>query len=92
MEDASTSISKYEIIHARMEQLFPGNSIEAYKKQMMKKPEKLLEIKDSQLKMTRDLIDYLEDVYMKYIDFLDVHGKLAESPLKNYLSPSLDQF
>ena len=92
MEDVSAAISKYEIIHARMEQLFPGNSLEAYKKQMLKKPEKLLKIKDNQLKMSRDLIDNLEEVYLNYIDFLDVYGKLAESPLKNFLSPALEQF
>lgn len=86
------SIEKYEIVNAKIEELFPGNSLDLYKKQMNKNPDKLLQIKNDQIRMRLSRLEYLQEAYSNYIDFLDVYGKLAETPLKNYLLPGLDEY
>jgi hypothetical protein len=85
------SISKYQTIDAKLEQLFPDNSLDFYKKHISKDADKLLKIKNSQIKMNDSKLEYLEEIYSNYIDFLDIYGKLSEIPLKNYLLPGLDQ-
>ncbi len=85
-----SSISKYEIVNSRLEQLFPGNSAEIYKKELEKNPGKFLSIKENHIRMKNLKLDNQEDAYLDYIEFLDVYGKLTEAPLRNYLTPSLD--
>jgi hypothetical protein len=86
-----TSISKYQIINTKIQNLFPDNSFEYFKKYIDKDPDKLLNIKNSQIKMNMTRLECLEETYSNFIDLLDVYGKLSEAPLKNYLVPGLDE-
>jgi hypothetical protein len=86
-----TSISKYNIINNKLDQLFPGNTFDIYQKHIGKDPDKLLKIKNTQLKLLGSRLELLEETYSNYIDFIDVYGRLSETPLRNYLLPGLDE-
>ena len=90
LTDLSASLGKLRIIESRMNQLFPGNSMELYNKRADKDPDNLLKIQNSLIRMKEVRLEYLEDTYSDFINLLDVYGKLAEAPLRNYLSPELE--
>lgn len=52
----------------------------------------LLEIKESQLRKERTILNIEEDIYFYYLDILKTSGKMIEMPFVNYLSEDLGSF
>ena len=86
------SINKFGIVNSKLSLLFPNDSMEAYSRNADNDPNDLLNIKNNLIKLKDTRLEMLYEVYLNYIEFLDVSGKLPETPLVNYLSPGLNQF
>lgn len=52
----------------------------------------LLQVKESQLKRQNRLLQIEYDIYLNYLDLIDLSGKVMEMPLRNYLSKGLKSF
>lgn len=52
----------------------------------------LLQIKESQLKRKRSILNIEEDIYTSYLELVEMTGKMMETPFVNYLSEALENF
>jgi|GEM_PF-1057873 len=78
--------AQYDILSERTKS---GNAATSFKKYMEMEginPITLLKLKESMLKSDMRLIKNRTNIRLKYIQLLNVLGKLTEKPIKNYLS------
>ena len=89
--DLKKLLEQYDLL---MEKKEAGN-IEAAMERYMHlegvRPIVLLEMRESILQRDVALEELWRDINTSYIDFLDKTGKLVEKPLRNYISPNLEQ-
>lgn len=78
--------AQYDILAQRTEN---GNATTSFKKYMKMdgiNPITLLKLKESMLKSDMKLIKIRTNVRLKYVQLINVLGKLTEKPIRNYLS------
>jgi len=76
-----TSVNKFNVVDSKLMQLFPGYSMDPYTKNPIMTRMILLNIKSTMIKLKNRRLELLYEVYLNYSEFLDVSGKLSESPL-----------
>ncbi len=82
-------MQQYQVVKGIKERNSVAPSLSLYKKMKGINPLILLKLKESMLKNEMSLAKIIHRIYSKYIELLNVSGKLTEKPLKNYLSNQL---
>lgn len=82
---------QYDLLVQQLAENEKNYSLEHYAKTGTD-PLVLLQIKESQLRRKRAILNVEEDIYMMYLDLMDLTGKMIEQPFVNYLSEGLDNF
>jgi len=89
--ELSILFDKYELLQQQLQESLETYSAEAYIKTGTD-PLVVLQIKSSQLRKQRKLIEIEQDIYENYLELLFSSGKIIESPFVNYLSEELETF
>jgi hypothetical protein len=78
-------LAQYDVLNGKKETSKAESSLETYMGVEGADPLILLKFKESMLKTDIALEKINNRIYTKYIDLLDISGKLVEQPAKNYL-------
>jgi hypothetical protein len=89
--DVNRLISQYTLLKAKKTRSNTRASFHAYQRMEGVSPLILLKLKESLLKTDIVMQKINRRIYEKYIQFLDISGKLSEKPYKNYLSGNLER-
>ncbi len=84
--DINRLISQYKILQEKKEGSKSQSSLDIYRRMSGVSPLVLLKLKESILKTDIAIQRITHQIYEKYLNFLDISGKLSEKPLKNCLS------
>ncbi len=84
-------LKQYDYLTEQLDNLKKNYSIEHYSKTGTD-PMVLLQIKESQIKRKRAILNVENDIYMTYIELLGLTGQMVELPFVNYLSEQLENF
>jgi outer membrane protein TolC len=90
LRDLERSIKQYDILLGRKAASNAESSLEIFKRIEGTNPLKLLKMKKSILKTEVAITKMKRRILRKYINLLDVSGKLSEKPLRNRLSTNLE--
>ncbi|CAN2044704.1 Outer membrane efflux protein [Candidatus Magnetomoraceae bacterium gMMP-13] len=88
--DVSRLIKQYSVLNAKKTQSKAKSFFDIYRRMEGANPLILLKLKESLLKTDISMQKITRRIYKKYINFMDISGKLSEKPLKNYLSDNLE--
>jgi hypothetical protein len=88
--DLERSMKQYDILLERQAASNAKSSLEVFQRIEGTHPLKLLKMKKSMLRTEVALTKMKRRIFRKYINLLDVSGKLAEKPLRNHLSTNLE--
>jgi hypothetical protein len=83
-------LRQYEVVLANKKLGGIESSLKSYMRLEGADPLALLELKESILKRDISLANIQHEIFLNHIELLDVSGKLSETPLKNYISASLE--
>jgi len=84
-------LDQYAVLSGKRRSGMAGSSLEAYLGIEGFDPLALLEFKESILKTDIALEKINYQIYTKYIELLDISGKLIEKPIINYLSENNEE-
>ncbi|MDY6861820.1 MAG: hypothetical protein SV062_02405 [Thermodesulfobacteriota bacterium] len=84
-------IRKHKVLLKKKENDHIESSIKTYSQIEGLNPMILLKIKESSLKRDIALERIKYEIFKKYIELLDVTGRLSDKPLKNYISMDLEE-
>jgi hypothetical protein len=84
-------LDQYAVLYGKRRSGMAGSSLEAYLGIEGFDPLALLEFKESILKTDIALEKINYQIYIKYIELLDISGKLIEKPIINYLSENNEE-
>jgi hypothetical protein len=84
--DIKRLISQYKVLQEKKEGSRSQSSLDIYRRMSGVSPLVLLKLKESVLKTDIAIQKITHQIYEKYLNFLDISGKLSEKPLRNYLS------
>jgi len=90
LRDLERSIKQYDILLARKAASNAESSLQVFQRIEGTNPLKLLKMKNSMLKTEVAITKMKRRILRKYVNLLDVSGKLFEKPLRNHLSTSLE--
>jgi outer membrane protein TolC len=90
LRDLERSITQYDILLRRKAASNAESSLEVFQRIEGTHPIKLLKMKKSMLSTEIAISKMTHRILKKYINLLDVSGKLFERPLKNHLSNNLE--
>lgn len=90
--DLSLLHQKYLLLQAQKRDDPARNTLERYLQIEGIPPLTLLELQENILKKDLLLLETEYEIYLKYIDLLDITGRLAMMPLRNYLSTKFELF
>ncbi|CAN2041950.1 Outer membrane efflux protein [Candidatus Magnetomoraceae bacterium gMMP-15] len=90
LRDVSRLIKQYSVLNAKKTQSKAKSFFDIYRRMEGANPLILLKLKESLLKTDISMQKITRRIYKKYINFMDISGKLSEKPLKNYLSDNLE--
>jgi hypothetical protein len=90
LRDLERSMKQYDILLERKAASNAEPSLEVFKRIEGTNPLKLLKLKKSMLRTEVALTKMKRRILRKYINLLDVSGKLSEKPLRNHLSKGLE--
>jgi hypothetical protein len=90
LRDLERSIKQYDILVGRKAASNAEASLEVFQRMEGANPLKLLKMKKSMLKTEVALVKMTRRIHRKYVNLLDVSGKLFEKPLVNHLSKDLE--
>ena len=90
LRDLERSIKQYDILLGRKAASNAESSLEVFKRIEGTNPLKLLKMKKSMLKTEVAITKMKRRILRKYVNLLDVSGKLFEKPLRNHLSTDLE--
>jgi outer membrane protein TolC len=90
LRDLERSIAQYDILLGRKAASNAESSLEVFQRIEGTNPLKLLKMKKSMLKTEVAITKMKRRILRKYVNLLDVSGKLFEKPLRNHLSTSLE--
>ncbi len=90
LRDLERSMKQYDILLQRQAASNAKSSLEVFQRIEGTNPLKLLKMKKSMLRTEVALTKMKRRIFRKYINLLDVSGKLAEKPLRNHLSTNLE--
>ena len=88
--DVNRLIAQYIVLKAKNTRSKTQSSFDTYRRMEGVSPLILLKLKESLLKTDIAMQKINRRIYEKYIQFLDISGKLSEKPYKNYLSDNLE--
>ena len=91
-QDLDMIFREYDFVQKQVNESQTLYSLDHYASVQGSSPIILLRMKELVLKRQAQLISLEHTAYQKYIKLLDLTGKLAEMPLKNYLSVGLTGF
>ena len=91
-QDLDMIFREYDFVQKQVNESQTLYSLDHYANVQGSSPIILLRMKELVLKRQAQLISLEHTAYQKYIKLLDLTGKLAEIPLKNYLSVGLTGF
>jgi hypothetical protein len=89
--DVNRLIAQYSVLKAKKTRSNTRASFNTYRRMEGVSPLILLKLKESLLKTDIVMQKINRRIYKKYIQFLDISGKLSEKPYKNYLSDNLER-
>lgn len=90
LRDLERSVKQYDILLGRKAVSNAESSLEVFKRIEGTNPLKLLKMKKSVLKTQVAITKMKRRILRKYVNLLDVSGKLSEKPLRNHLSANLE--
>jgi hypothetical protein len=90
LRDLERSIKQYEILLGRKAASNAASSLDTFQRIEGTNPLKLLKMKKSMLKTEVAIVKMTRRIHRKYVNLLDVSGKLFEKPLVNHLSSDLE--
>jgi hypothetical protein len=90
LRDLERSIKQYDILLGRKAVSNAESSLEVFKRIEGTNPLKLLKMKKSILKTEVAITKMKRRILRKYVNLLDVCGKLSEKPFRNHLSTNLE--
>jgi len=90
LRDLERSIKQYDILLGRKAASNAESSLEIFQRIEGANPLKLLKMKKSMLKTEEATVKMTRRILRKYVNLLDVSGRLSERPLKNHLSKNLE--
>jgi len=90
LRDLERSIKQYDILLGRKAASNAESSLETLKRIEGTNPLKLLKMKKSMLKTEVAITKMKRRILRKYVNLLDVSGKLSEKPFRNHLSTGLE--
>ena len=90
LRDLERSMKQYDILLQRQAASNAQSSLEVFKRIEGTNPLKLLKMKKSILKTEVAITKMKRRILRKYVNLLDVSGKLSERPLRNHLSTNLE--
>jgi len=90
LRDLERSITQYDILLGRKAASNAESSLEVFQRIEGTNPLKLLKMKKSMLKTEVAITKMKRRILRKYVNLLDVSGKLFEKPLRNHLSTNLE--
>ncbi len=90
LRDLERSIKQYDILLGRKAASNAESSLEVFQRIEGTNPLKLLKMKKSMLKTEVAVTKMKRRILRKYVNLLDVSGKLFEKPLRNHLSTNLE--
>jgi hypothetical protein len=90
LRDLERSIKQYDILLGRKAGSNAESSLEVFQRIEGTNPLKLLKMKKSVLKTEIAITKMKRRILRKYVNLLDVSGKLSEKPFRNHLSINLE--
>jgi hypothetical protein len=91
-QDLDLIFKEYDFVEKQVNESQTLYALDHYANIQGSSPIVLLRMKELVLKRQEQLISLERTAYQKYIKWLDLTGKLSETPLKNYLSVDLSTF
>ena len=88
--DLNRLIKQHKILAQKRQEDRRSSRLDTYRQYGGTDPLILLRIKEIGLLEDVQLADTGRDLYTRYVEWLDLSGKLSEKPLKNYLSRNLE--
>ena len=88
--DIKRLLKEYAVLTEIKQQTATDSLLKAYMQVEGISPLVLLEMKESILKRNIALEKIRNELFISYIELLDITGKLSEKPLKNYISADLE--
>jgi hypothetical protein len=83
---------QYDLIQRQIVESQAQFTLNQYAKIQGSQPLALLRMQEVILRRQAQLVDFEHDAFLKYLKLLNWSGKVAEMPLKNYLSVDLSVF
>jgi len=90
LRDLERSLKQYDILLQRQAASNAKTSLEVFQRIEGTNPLKLLKMKRSMLNTEVAIAKMARRIFRRYINLLDVSGKLSEKPLRNHLSTNLE--
>ena len=91
MDTLKMFIRQYNLVAERRERSHAASSLKIYQQLEGIDPLTLLRLKESILESELTINDIRHKIFLTYIRFLDLSGRLSEKPLENHLSKNMEK-